>query len=101
MVSIFDFIKSNLTGLSHMTALLESCDWDESVMDEKISIFKDVLEALPLDQIKEQGFDVWVGDTLIPVLVLNGLTKNQAQIMSKVIFNSRDELRKISTLGEN
>ena len=84
-----------------MTALLESCDWDESVMEEKITIFKDVLEALPMDQIKEQGFETWVHDTLIPVLELNGLTKNQAQIMSKVIFNSRDELRQILTLGEN
>ena len=100
MVSVFDLIKFNLASLNHMTELLESCDWDESIMKEKVSKFQDVLEVLSTDEIKEKGFDRWVEETLIPVLCLNGLTKNQAQIMSKVIFNSRDELTQVLDSGD-
>ena len=100
MASVFDLIKFSMNGLSHMTELLESCDWDDKVMEEKINVFVDVLQCLPPDQIKEQGFDVWVNETLSPVLELNGLTKNQVRIMLKVILNSREELLFQLNLGE-
>ena len=49
MVSVFDLIKFNIKSLHHMTELLESCGWDESVMQEKVSKFQDVLEVLSTD----------------------------------------------------
>ena len=101
MVSVFDFIKFEMQSLSHMTELLESCGWDESVMQNKINTFEDVLQVLPIEDIKEKGFDKWVQSTLIPVLVLNGISENQATILAKVIFNSRDDLLRHMNLGEN
>ena len=100
MVSIYDLIKFDLKNLNLATELLESCDWDESVMKEKIATLEDVLSVLPVDQIKDQGFDRWVDETLVPVLELNGLSNNQAQIVSKVIFSSREELTQFMNLGE-
>ena len=32
--SIFNVIKSDLQNLSLQTALLEACDWDESLLEE-------------------------------------------------------------------
>ena len=92
MASIFDLIRLNLFGLSYATEFLESCDWDEEIMSEKVETLKYILVSLPVDGIKENGFNSWVDTILVPTLKINGFSDIQAKILVKVIFNSREEL---------
>lgn len=100
MVPIFDYLRLGLREIHLMTELLESCDWDEDVMNSKIETLRDVLEVLPHEEVIELGLDAWITKTLEPVLELNDVTKQQATIMSKVILIKRDELKEILILGE-
>jgi len=100
MAQFFDLLKNSLNQLHVMTEFLEACQWDEAEMNSKIEVFQDVLEVLPIDEVSELGLDLWISEVLVPVLELNGLTKNQASIISKVILINKEELQQILALGE-
>ena len=100
MASIFSFIQNHLNSLNHFTELLESCDWDEEILNEKIETLNTVFEVLPMEDIAVQGFENWLQSTLLPVLELNGYTSVQAKIVEKVILSNRDELMLYTNNGE-
>jgi hypothetical protein len=99
MTSIFDILKLEMANLSLMTEFLESCDWDEDESNEKIEIAIELFKCEPLP-IAGLDFDEWADMVVRSNLELAGFTDKQADIIIRLIFNSRDEILAQSEMPE-
>ena len=82
MTSIFDIIQTDLRSLSLHTELLESCDWDESIVEKFHADFLEVSESsinLPLNSLQQ------FVDVVMAEMSQRGWTYNQRFILDKII----------------
>ena len=94
--SIYNIVQKDLKNLSLQTALLESCDWDETLLEEFSSqlsmAFHFVAEESP-------SFDEGIV-LLKEVFEINGYTNGQYDIIIQLIEAHAEEIRSFMLLEE-
>ena len=94
--SIFSLIENDLRNLSLQTALLESCDWDETLLEEFTSHF-----SMALKFITEECKTVEEGkDLLKEILEINGWVNGQYDIVIQIIDLHAEELKSYMIMEE-
>jgi len=86
--SIYNIIKSELSNLALHTALLEACEWDETLLEE----FSSHLQ-LAFHYINEEGASYEEGKLLLKeILELNEWNNGQYDIIIKLMDQQKDEI---------
>ena len=86
--SIYSFIENDLRNLSLQTALLESCDWDEALLEELPSLLQ-----MAFHFIEEQSVSYEEGKSLLKeILELNGMDNGQYDIIIKLMEHQKEEI---------
>jgi len=94
--SIYSVIQNDLMNLSLRTALLESCDWDETLLEEFSSHF-----SMALHYITENCKTYEDGKVLLKeILEINGWTNGQYDIVIQLIENHAEEIKSYMMLEE-
>tara|TARA_Y100000593_G_scaffold18875_1_gene37603 strand:+ start:2240 stop:2539 length:300 start_codon:yes stop_codon:yes gene_type:complete len=94
--SIYNVIEGNLKNLSLQTALLESCDWDESLLEEFTSHFSMALHYITTEcQTLEEGKKL-----LKEILEINGWQNGQYDIVIQLIEMHEEEIKSFMLLEE-
>jgi len=94
--SIYSVISGELKNLSLNTALLESCDWDEALLEEFTSHL-----SVALNHITTECSNVEDGKTLLKeILEINGWTNGQYDIVVQLIEHHAEELQQFMLLEE-
>ena len=94
--SIFNVIKGDLQNLSLQTALLESCDWDETLLEEFSSHL-----SMGLNFITSECATLEEGKKLLKeILEINGWTNGQYDIVIKIIELHAEEIKSFMMLEE-
>ena len=94
--SIFNVIKSDLQNLSLQTALLEACDWDESLLEEFSSHL-----SMGLQYITQECTSIEEGKKLLKeILEINGWTNGQYNIVIQIIEMHAEEIQSFMLLEE-
>ena len=87
--SIFNVIKGDLQNLSLQTALLESCDWDEALLEE----FSSHLQ-MAFHYIAEEGCTYEQSKVLLKeILEINDWNNGQYEIVLKLIEYHATEMK--------
>ena len=90
------FIENDLRNLSLQTALLESCDWDETLLEEFTSHF-----SMALKFITEECKTVEEGKGLLKeILEINGWVNGQYDIVIQIIDLHAEELKSYMIMEE-
>ena len=99
----YNLFKHDLADLSYRTALLESCNWDESEFKNVLEVVQKYLECdfLPPPKNRYSDFDQWLTEQVGGSLQGLGITKEQARIVCDVIINRKDEFLSLQNLEEN
>ena len=89
MASLYNIFKSDLTGMHYQTALLESCDWDEALLEE----FSSHLQ-MAFHFITEEGCTFEQGKVLLKeILEINDWKNGQYEIVMKLIEHHAMEMK--------
>ena len=89
MASLYNIFKSDLTGMHYQTALLESCDWDEALLEE----FSSHLQ-MAFHFITEEGCTFEQGKVLLKeILEINDWKNGQYEIVMKLIEHHAIEMK--------
>jgi len=94
--SIYNLISNDLKNLSLQTALLESCDWDEALLEEFSSHLSVAFQYIT-DECKT--YDEGLA-TLKEILEINGWTNGQYDIVVKIIESHAEEIKEFMLLEE-
>ena len=94
--SIYNLIENDLKNLSLQTALLESCDWDESLLNEFSS---QLSMALHFVSQEADSFDI-AKALLKETFEINGWTNGQYDIIVKLIELQESEIKSYMMLEE-
>ena len=94
--SIFNVIKGNLQDLSLQTALLESCDWDDSLLEE----FSSHLESA-FNYVTAECNNYEEGKILLKeILEINGWHNGQYDIVVQLMELHAEEIKSFMLLEE-
>ena len=94
--SIYNVIKGNLKTLSLQTALLESCEWDEILLEEFVSHL-----SLAFHHIEQEARSFEECKILLKeILEINGWTNGQYDIVIQIIELHADEIKSFMMLEE-
>ena len=94
--SIYSFIEEDLKNLSLQTALLESCDWDETLVEEFTSQLQ-----LAFSHITEECNSFEQGKVLLKeILEINGWINGQYDIVMQLIEIHTEEIKSFMLLEE-
>lgn len=89
MESLYNIFKSELMGMHYQTALLESCDWDEALLEE----FSSHLQ-MAFHYITEQGCTFEEGKVLLKeILEINDWNNGQYEIVIELIEHHAVEMK--------
>ena len=89
MESLYNIFKSDLLGVHYQTALLEACDWDETLLEEFASHFQ-----MALQYITSEGCTFEQGKVLLKeILELNDWKNGQYEIVMKLIEHHATEMK--------
>ena len=94
--SIYNIVQKDLKNLSLQTALLESCDWDETLLEEFSSHL-----SMAYHFITEEcrNYDEGLA-TLKEILEINGWTNGKYDIVVQILNSHAEELREFMLLEE-
>jgi len=96
MGSIYNIIKSDLKNLSLQTALLESCDWDEALLEEFSSQLSMAFEFISKECTSyEEGLSM-----LKETLEINGWINGQYDIVVQLLEMHAQEIKEFMLLEE-
>ena len=88
MGSIYNLLESDLRNLSLQTALLESCEWDEALLEELSSLLQ-----MAFHHIEEECESYEQGKVLLKeILELNGMDNGQYDIIIKIMEHQKEEI---------
>ena len=94
--SIYNVIKDSLQNLSLQTALLESCDWDDSLLEE----FSSHLESA-FNYITTECSNYEEGKKLLKeILEINGWQNGQYDIVVQLMELHAEEIKSYMLLEE-
>ena len=94
--SIYSVIQGDLKNLSLQTALLESCDWDEALLEEFTSHL-----SMALHYITEECTNLEEGKKLLKeILEINGWHNGQYDIVIQIIELHAEEIKAYMMLEE-
>ena len=94
--SIYNIIEGNLKNLALHTALLEACDWDETLLEEFSSHLSIGLHHITKNcDTFERG-----KKTLKEILDINGWTNGQYDIVIEIIELHAEEIQSFMMLEE-
>ena len=94
--SIYNVIENDLKNLALKTALLESCDWDETLLEEFSSHLSMGLEYITSEcGTLDEGLKL-----LKEILEINGWVNGQYDIVIKIIELHADEIKSFMMLEE-
>lgn len=87
--SIYNILKNDLQNLSLQTALLESCDWDEALLEEFSSFL-----SMAFHFVAEESPSYDEGIVLLKeTFELNGWTNGQYDIVIKLLDHHAQEIK--------
>ena len=87
--SIYNILKSDLQNLSLQTALLESCDWDEALLEEFSSFL-----SMAFHFVAEESPSFDEGIVLLKeTFELNGWTNGQYDIVIRLLDLHAQEIK--------
>ena len=94
--SIYNLIQNDLKNLSLQTALLESCDWDETLLEEFSSQLSIALHYITSEcKTYDEGLV-----TLKEILEINGWTNGQYDIVVQILELHAEEIKEYMLLEE-
>jgi len=94
--SIYSVIKDNLQNLSLQTALLESCDWDEALLEEFTSHLQ-----LAFNYVTEECSSYEEGKKLLKeILKINGYNNGQYDIVIQLMEMHAEEIKSFMMMEE-
>ena len=94
--SIYNVIKGDLKNLSLQTALLESCDWDETLLEEFTSHL-----SMALEHIVTECTTIGEGKNLLKeILEINGWINGQYDIVIQIMDLHAEEIKSYMMLEE-
>ena len=94
--SIYSVIEGNLKNLSLQTALLESCDWDETLLEEFTSHL-----SMALHHVATECASIEEGKKLLKdILEINGWQNGQYDIVIQIIDLHAEEIKAYMMLEE-
>ena len=94
--SIYNLIENDLQNLSLQTALLESCDWDEALLEEFSSFL-----SMAFHFVAEESPSYDEGIVLLKeTFELNGWTNGQYNIVIQLIETHAEEIQSFMMLEE-
>ena len=94
--SIYSVIENDLKNLSLQTALLESCDWDEALLEEFTSQL-----SMALQYITVECRDIEEGKSLLKeILEINGWQNGQYDIVIQLLELHTEEIKAYMMLEE-
>ena len=94
--SIYNVIKGDLKNLSLQTALLESCDWDETLLEEFTSQLSMALQHIAAEcKTLEEGKSLLKG-----ILEINGWINGQYDIVIQIMDLHAEEIKSYMMLEE-
>tara|TARA_Y100000034_G_C6758745_1_gene337785 strand:+ start:504 stop:803 length:300 start_codon:yes stop_codon:yes gene_type:complete len=94
--SIYSVIEDNLKNLSLQTALLESCDWDEILLEEFTSQL-----SMALQYVTTECSTLDEGKGLLKeILEINGWVNGQYDIVIQIIELHAEEIKAYMMLEE-
>ena len=87
--SIYNILKSDLQNLSLQTELLESCDWDEALLEEFSSFL-----SMAFHFVAEESLSYDEGIVLLKeTFELNGWTNGQYDIVIRLLDHHAKEIK--------
>ena len=94
--SIYNTVLNDLKNLSLQTALLEACDWDETLLEEFSSQLSMAFHFI-LEECKtyDEGLVM-----LKEILELNGWTNGQYDIVVQILESHQQEIKEFMLLEE-
>ena len=96
MGSIYSVIENDLKNLALQTALLESCDWDEALLEE----FSSQL-SVAFNFITEECETFDEGKAMLKeILEINGWSNGQYDIVIQIIDSHAQEIKDFMLLEE-
>lgn len=96
MASIYNLIENNLNNLRFHTELLESCDWDEALLED----FSSHLQ-MAFHYISEEEVNYDDGKVLLKeILELNGWENGQCEIIINLMEDQKNEIISFMKLEE-
>ena len=94
--SIYNIVQKDLKNLSLQTALLESCDWDETLLEEFSSQLSMAFHFITEEcEYYDEGLA-----TLKEILEINGWTNGQYDIVVQILNSHAEEIREFMLLEE-
>ena len=94
--SIYSIIQNDLKNLSLQTALLESCDWDETLLEEFTSHL-----SMAFHFITEECKNYNEGLVILKeTLEINGWTNGQYDIVVQLLESHAEEIKEFMLLEE-
>tara|TARA_B100001057_G_scaffold485956_1_gene566362 strand:+ start:574 stop:870 length:297 start_codon:yes stop_codon:yes gene_type:complete len=94
--SIYNIVKNDLQNLSLQTALLESCDWDEALLEEFSSFL-----SIAFHFVGEETSSYDEGLVLLKeTFEINGYTNGQYDIVIRLIESHAEEIKSFMLLEE-
>ena len=103
-MQFYDLINNNLKHLSLQTELLESCEWDEGILESKIQFVQSFLKNWKCNEKATSWDDVRLD---LRVSMYEEYLKagyddlSFLDIIMKVIEHNRKEILQLMELGEN
>ena len=94
--SIYNIVQKDLKTLSLQTALLESCDWDETLLEEFSSQLSMAFHFITEEC---ENYDEGLA-TLKEILEINGWTNGQYDIVVQILNSHAEEIREFMLLEE-
>lgn len=94
--SIYNIIRNDLKNMSLQTALLEACDWDETLLEEFSSHL-----SMAFEFISKESDDYNEGLTMLKeTLEINGWTNGQYDIVVQLLEMHAQEIKEFMLLEE-
>ena len=94
--SIYNLIQNDLKNLSLQTALLESCDWDETLLEEFSSHLSMAFHFITEEcKTYDEGLVM-----LKEILEINGWTNGQYDILVQILESHAEEIKEYMLLEE-
>lgn len=94
--SIYNIIQNDLKNLALQTALLESCDWDETLLNEFSSHLSDAFHYISNEcSTLEEGLVL-----LKKILEINGWVNGQYDIVVQLLETHAEEIKEFMLLEE-